>query len=103
MDIEVLTKGDKDIGASIAGEAFKQLFDAPPVRAYRVTLKSNQDIEIKRNTAILVVGLDDGSNVMVNKKSFTKRGDFLFILPSENIKLFNKAQKEYSFALLELR
>ena len=103
MDIEVLTKGDKNTGAPIAGEAFKQLFDAPPVRAYRVTLKSNQDIEIKGNTAVLVVGLNDVSNVMVNKKSFAKQGDFLFIAPSENIKLVNKALQEYSFALLELK
>jgi len=103
MDIEVLTKGDKDIGAPITEEAFKQLFDAPPVRTYRVTLKSNQDIEIKRNTAVLVVGLNDGSNVMVNKKSFAKQGDFLFVPPSEKIKLVNKSLREYSFALLELK
>ena len=103
MDIEVLTKGDKDIGAPIAGEAFKQLFDAAQVRTYRVTLKSNQDLEIKRNAAVLVVGLIDGSNVMVNKKSFAKQGDFLFIPPSEKIKLVNKSPQEYSFALLELK
>jgi len=103
MDIEVLTKGDKDIGTPIAGEAFKQLFDAAQVRTYRVTLKSNQDIEIKRNAAVLVVGLIDASNVMVNKKSFAKQGDFLFIPPSEKIKLVNKSPQEYSFALLELK
>jgi hypothetical protein len=103
MDIEVLTKGDKDIGAPIAGDAFKQLFDAPPVRTYRVTLKSNQEIEIKRNAAVLVVGLIDASNVMVNKKSFEIQGDFLFIPPSEKIKLVNKSPQEYSFALLELK
>jgi hypothetical protein len=103
MDIEVLTKGDKDIGAPITGEAFKQLFDAPPVRTYRVTLKSKQEIKIKRNAAVLIVGLADAGNVMVNKKSFAKQGDFLFIPPSENIKLVNKALQEYSFALLELK
>lgn len=103
MDIEVLTKGDKDIGAPITGEAFKQVFDAPPVRTYRVTVNSNQEIEIKRNAAVLVVGLNDGSNVMVNKKSFAKQGDFLFIPPSEKIKLVNKSVQEYTFALLELK
>ena len=103
MDIEVLTKGDKDIGTPIAGEAFKQLFDAAQVRTYRVTLKSNQDIEIKTSAAVLVVGLVDASNVMVNKKSFAKQGDFLFIPPSEKIKLINKSPQEYSFALLELK
>ena len=103
MDIKVLTKGDKDIGEPIQGEAFKELFDAPPVRTYRVTLKSNQTIELKRNTAVLVVGLNDGSNVMVNEKTFAKQGDFLFIPPSESIKLVNKTLQECSFALLELK
>jgi quercetin dioxygenase-like cupin family protein len=103
MDVEVLSKGDKKIAAPIALPEFKELFDAPPVRTYRVTLKSNQAIEIKRNTAVLVVGLTDAGKVMVNSKSFLKEGDFLFIPPSEKINLVNKEQNEYSFALLELK
>jgi hypothetical protein len=103
MDIEVLTKGNKDAGEAIQGEAFKQLFNATPVRAYRLTLKGKQDVEIKRKTAVLLVGLNEGSNATVNKRSFTKQGDFLFIPPSENIKLVNKAVDECSFALLELK
>ena len=103
MDVEVLTKGDKKIEAPINLPEFKQLFDAPPVRTYRVTLKGNQEIEIKRNTAVLVVGLNDVDKVMVNNKSFLKEGDFLFIPASEKIKLSNKTLQEYSFALLELK
>jgi hypothetical protein len=103
MDIEVLTKGNKDAGEAIQGEAFKQLFNTTPVRAYRLTLKGNQDVEIKRKTAVLLVGLNEGSNATVNKTSFTKQGDFLFIPPSGNIKLVNKAVDECSFALLELK
>jgi hypothetical protein len=103
IDVEVLTKGDKSIDAAVDLEEFKQLFDAPPVRAYRVTLKSNQEIEMKRNAAVLVVGLDEADKVMVNSKPFLKEGDFLFITPSEKIKLVNKGQQGYSFALLELK
>lgn len=103
MDVEILTKGDRKTEAPITRPDFKQLFDAQPVRAYRVTLKINQDIEIKRNAPVLVVGLDDADKVMVNDKSFLREGDFLFIPSSEKIKLVNKDQKEYSFALLELK
>jgi quercetin dioxygenase-like cupin family protein len=103
MDVEVLTKGDKKMEAPIALAEFKQLFDATPVRTYRVTLKSNQDLEIKRSSAVLVVGLNDAGKVMVNEKSILREGDFLFIPPSEKIKLINKEPKEYSFALLELK
>jgi quercetin dioxygenase-like cupin family protein len=103
MDVEVLTKGDKKLDAPIAFPEFTQLFDAPQVRTYRVTLKSNQNVEVKRNTAVLVVGLDDAGKVMVNNKAFLKQGDFLFIPPSENINLINKEPKTYSFALLELK
>ena len=103
MDIEVLTKGDKDIGAPIADEAFKQVFDVAPVRAYRVTLQSNEELKIERNAPVHIVGLSDAKNVTVNKKSFTKQGDFLFISPAETIKLVNKALQDYSFALLEFK
>lgn len=103
MDVEVLTKGDKKPEAPISLSGFSQLFDAPPVRTYRVTLKSNQEIEIKRSAPVLVVGLDDADKVTVNSKSFLKQGDFVFIAPSEKIILVNKEQKEYSFALLELK
>jgi hypothetical protein len=104
MDVEILTKGDKKIEAPIAAVTeFKKLFDAPPVRVYRVTLKSNQEIEIKRSAAVLVVGLGEADKVMVNSKPFLKQGDFLFITSSEKIKLVNKGQQDYSFALLELK
>jgi hypothetical protein len=103
MDIEILAKGNENKEAPIALENFQLLFDAPPVRTYRVTLKNNQQIEIKRKAALVLVGLTDANKVMVNKKSFTKEGDFLFISPSEKIKLVNKDHQEYSFALLELK
>ena len=80
-----------------------QVFDVAPVRAYRVTLHRNKELKIERNAAVLIVGLSDAKNVTVNKKSFTKQGDFLFISPAETIKLVNKALQDYSFALLEFK
>ena len=103
MDIEVLTKGDKNIGAPIGVEGFKQIFDALPVRTYRVTLKGNQVLKFERDAPILIVGLNDAGKVTVNKKPFTKQGDFLFVQPSGKIELVNNEEQEYSFAVLELK
>ena len=103
MDIEVLTKGDKNIGAPIGVEGFKQIFDALPVRTYRVTLKGNQVLKFERDAPMLIVGLNDASKVTVNKKPFTKQGDFLFVQPSGKIELVNNEEQEYSFAVLELK
>ena len=103
MDIEILTKGNQNIGEPIIADGFKQLFDAPPVRTYRVTLKRSQSIELKRNRLLLIVGLDDAGKVMVNKKLFAQQGDFLFLQPSENVRLVNEDEKEYSLAVLELK
>jgi hypothetical protein len=103
MDIEILTKGDKDIGAPAPPENFKQLFDAPPVRTYLLTLKPNQELKLERIAPVLIVGLDNGGNVRVNKKAFVKQGDFLFVQPNEKIELSNKERQDYSFAVLELK
>lgn len=105
MDIEVLTKGDTNIGLPVTTNGFTQLFDAPPVRTYRITLKANQQIEFKRNGPVLIVGLDNVGKVLVNKKPFTQQGDFLFVAPSQKIELVNNNNdnQEYSFAILELK
>ena len=103
MDIEVLTKGDINIGLPVTTDGFKQLFDAPPVRTYRVTLKAGHQIKLKRNGPVLIVGLDDAGKVLVNEKPFTQQGDFLFVAPSQKIELVNNNNKDYSFAVLELK
>ena len=103
MDIEVLTKGDKNIGESIAIDGFRQLFDASLVRTYRVTLKAKQEMKLKRNGPVFIVGLNNANKIKVNKKLFTAEGDFLFVLPNEKIELKNGDEKEYSFAFLELK
>ena len=103
MDIEILTKGDKDIGAPITVESFKQAFDAPTVRSYRLTLKSNQELKLERTAPVLIVGLGNAGKVLVNKKTFSKEGDFLFVSPSQRIEISNKEQQDCSFVLLELK
>jgi hypothetical protein len=103
MDIEVLTKGDINIGPPVTTEGFKQLFDAPQVRTYRVTLKAGHQVNLKRNGPVLIVGLDDAGKLLVNKKRFTQQGDFLFVAPSQEIELTNNDNREYAFAVLELK
>jgi hypothetical protein len=103
MDVEILAKGDRVMEAPIAIDGFTQVFDAPPVRAYRLTLKANQKIKLKRNAPILIIGINNGSEILVNKKHFTKQGDFLFLKSSKKLQLANKSQQEYSFAVLELK
>ncbi|MEP7108370.1 MAG: hypothetical protein ABI760_10305 [Ferruginibacter sp.] len=103
MDIEVLTKGDRNIGAPIAINGFKQIFDAPPVRTSRVTLKAHWQLELIRSCPVLIVGLNDAGKVLVNKKPFTSQGDFLFVSPSEKIELVNNDEHEYSLTVMELK
>ena len=103
MDVEVLTKGDRNLDAPIAIDGITQLFDAPPVRTYRLILKSNGKLLLKRNVPVLIVALEDGNQVLVNKKPLAKQGDFLFVQPSGSIELSNNADRDCAFALLELK
>ena len=103
MDVEILTKGDRNMEAPIEITGFTQVFDVTPVRAYRLTLKAHQKIEIKRNAPMLIISLNNGSEVLVNKKTFTAQGDFLFVKSSRKIQVANKSEQDYSFAVLELK
>lgn len=103
MDIEVLAKGDRILESPISLEGFTQVFDAPPVRAYRLVLKGNQKVDFKRTAPILIVSLKDARKITANKKSFSKEGDFLYVKPSKKISLSNKDEQEYTFAVLEFK
>jgi hypothetical protein len=103
MDIEVLAKGDRILESPIAHEGFIQVFDAPPVRAYRLVLKGKQKLDFKRKGPILVVGLNDAGQVLVNKKSLANQGDYLFVQKSKKISIANKGEQDYTFAVLELK
>jgi hypothetical protein len=103
MDIEILNKVHQNISPmEQAGLQF--LFNEKPVTAYRLSLDAGADIKLIRESPFLIVGLSDATNnVMVNKKSFSKKGDFLFIPAGEPIEFSNKAESEYAFAVLELK
>ena len=103
MDIEVLAKGDRTLEAPIALDGFTQVFDAPPVRAYRLVLKANQKIDFERKGPILIIGLNDTGKATVNGKPFSQQGDFLYSQPSKKISFKNKEDQEYTFAVLELK
>ena len=103
MDIEILTKGDRTLESPLALDGFTQVFDAPPVRAYRLALKSDQKIELKRTAPLLIVGISSAGKVKANKETFSKQGDFLFVPPSVKVSLENKARQEYTLAVLELK
>ena len=103
MDIEILGKGHKNISPR-AQTGLQFLFNEKPVSAYRLSLNAGTDIKLKRETPFLIVGLSDATNnVMVNKKTFSKKGDFLFIPAGESIEFSNREENEYSFVLLELK
>jgi hypothetical protein len=103
MDIEVLAKGDRILESPITLEGFTQVFDAPPVRAYRLVLKGKQKLDFKREGPILIVGLNDAGNVIANKKTLTKQGDHLFVKQSKKISIANNGEQDYTFAVLELK
>lgn len=102
-DIEVLSNGGRLLDSAISLEGFTQVFDAPPVRAYRLVLKADQKVAVKRTAPLLFVGMTDGGKTAANKKMFSNQGDFLFVQPSEKISLTNKGDKEYAFAVLEFK
>ena len=103
MDIEILNKVHQNI-SPMEQAGFQILFNEKPVTAYRLSLNAGVNIKLKRETPFLIVGLSDATNnVMVNKKMFSKKGDFLFIPSGEFIELSSKEEKEYSFAVLEFK
>jgi hypothetical protein len=103
MDIEILNKMHQNI-SPMEHAGFQILFNEKPVTAYRLSLNAGADIKLKRESPFLIVGLSDATNnVTVNKKPFSKKGDFLFIPAGESIKFSSKEEKEYSFAVLELK
>ena len=103
MDIEILKKVHKNI-SPMDQAGFQFLFNEKPVSAYRFSLNAEADIKLKRESPFLIVGLSDAiNNVMVNKKPFSKKGDFLFIPAGESIEFSSKEEKEYSFAVLEFK
>ncbi len=104
MDIELLNKNPRNIGSPVQQKDLKLLFDEKPVRGYRLTLREASTMQLPAHTPFLIVGLTDAlPAVSVNKKSLSKKGDFLFIKAGDSIKFINDGQQSYSFAVLELK
>jgi quercetin dioxygenase-like cupin family protein len=104
MDIEILNKKPHSIGSPIQQKGFQLLYDEKPVRAYRLMLEEGKNIHLYRPASFLIVGLTDAlQNVSVNKKSFSRKGDFLFIPRGHKIEMTNTNQQPFSLAVLEFK
>ena len=103
MDVEILNRNNKK-NSILTNPAFQVLFDEKPVTAYRLTLIAQATTSIKRENPLLIVGLSNATNsVIVNKKAFIKKSDFVFIPAGEAVSFSSKDQQPYSFAVLELK
>jgi hypothetical protein len=81
IDMELLHAPSADFDTSISLPFSKRLFDEKPVRAFRLTLPSKKSFNMQGlKYPLVVVGLSGpGAAATVNGKTFTKKGDFLFV------------------------
>ena len=104
MDIELLSKEQHATEAPIQQDSCKLLFDAEPVRGYRLTLQGGKNMQLQRKSPLLIVGLTDAAQPLsVNTTSIKKEGDFLFVPAGQPLQFTNSNQRAYSFAVLELK
>ncbi|MEO7533569.1 MAG: hypothetical protein ABIU30_06985, partial [Ferruginibacter sp.] len=91
MDVEILNKDHHNIAATPKPTEFRLLFEEVWLRGYRVTLNGGSKIQLPAGNPFLVVCLDDASDkVRVNKKSFNKKGDYLFVAPGQEVSFSNE-------------
>lgn len=105
MDIE-LPHAPESTGNRIDPRFGTLLFDAKPVRVYRLTLPPGRHQALPRSPSpILVVGLSGpDANGVVNRQPFTKKGDFLFVPGNGPLAIGNNSTtNEQQFALLYLK
>jgi hypothetical protein len=104
MDIELLHKNQYENTSPIQQKGLNLIFDEKPVRGYRLILDAGGTMQLQRRTPFLVVGLTDATEALwVNKKTFIKKGDYLFIPAGQSIQFINKGPQSHSFAVLELK
>jgi hypothetical protein len=104
MDVEILNKDHRQINTPVLPSPFRLLFDEQAVRGYRLTLKPGDKAGIPSGYSYLVVCLDQHpGKVMVNKKAFTKKGDYLFIKPGYPVSFSNNGNKTNAFAVIEVK
>lgn len=104
MDVEIINKNQRNIAASPKPAEFRLLFDEKWLLGYRLTLKHNSKLVLPAGNPFLVVCLNDPFHkVKVNDKSFSKKGDYLFIPPGQQITFSNDDQRSYALAVIEIK
>jgi redox-sensitive bicupin YhaK (pirin superfamily) len=105
MDIELLSKGQAAMRSPFSNVPNCQLLiDVAPARVYKLNMEGGKDLELNNKRPLLIVGLKDIiGNVSVNNKSFSRKGDLVFIEPGKSIHIINQSNRSYSFAVLECK
>jgi hypothetical protein len=107
MDIELTNKNYIPIDSPILqqAEAFTFLFEEKPLRVYRLNLGPSRDVYLpERKADILLILLSDSvETTQVNEKSFTQKGEFLYIPSGKSISLKNNGKGNAVFAFFELK
>ena len=105
MDIELLSKGQPAMASPFSNVPGSQLLiDAAPARVYRLSMEGGKNLQVNNKRPLLMVGLTDNTGkVSVNNKSFSRKGDLIFIEPGKPIRVSNQSNHPYAFAFLELK
>ena len=105
MDIELLSKGQPATRSPFSNVPGSQLLiDAEPARVFRLSMEGGKKLQVNNKRPLLIVGLTDNTGkVTVNNKSFSRKGDLVFIEPGQSIHVINHSRQSYSFAFLELK
>ena len=105
IDMELLHTPSSNAHQIPAIPFSKELFNVKPVQAFRVTMPPGKSFTLPAlDQPMVVVGLTGPASATANDKSFTKKGDFLF-LSANSAKLFisNKSgTAEAQFAIFVL-
>src|SRR6476661_7722281 len=87
MDIELLSKGQPAMASPFSNVPGSELLiDAAPARVYRLSIEGGKVLQVNNKRPLLIVGLTDNTGmVSVNNKSFSYKGDLIFIEPGKSI------------------
>jgi hypothetical protein len=67
-------------------------------------MEAGKNLQVNNKRPLLIVGLTDNTGkVSVNNKSFSRKGDLIFVEPGKSIHVINQSSQAYYFALLELK
>ena len=105
MDIELTNKNYVELEPPINKPFFVFLFEERPVRAYRLLSDGTDSISLppRKSDMLMVLLSDTVSPVLVNKKTFLRQGDFLYLPAGTGFELSSAGKPKYEFALFELK